>query len=339
MITKINLYSERIMIAMMNIAFAGFRHGHIYVLYDEVIKHPNAALTGCFEENEAERKKAAESRGIDFNYGSYEEILQDPKVDTVAIGDYYSKRGKMVIEALKHGKHVICDKPLCTSLTELDEIERLAAETGCKVQCMFELRFSPETQTVRSLIANGEIGKVLNAGFTAQHFLNYGVRPDWYFKEGCHGGTINDIAIHGIDILRYLTGKELTGTYAARCWNAFAEAEPNFKDSAQFMIEMDGMAVMADVSYSAPKCPDVPTYWNFNIFGTEGLITFKSGSGKVSVYKDDCRVIECERPERSFVDCLAAEIRGESSLITTADTIISTHQALTVQAFADKNRA
>ncbi len=320
----------------MNIAFAGFRHGHIFVLYDEVKSHPNAVLMGAFEENEAERNKVAQSRGIEFNYSSYEEILNDPRVDTVAIGDYYSKRGKMVIEALKHGKHIICDKPLCTSLSELEEIDKLTNESGLKVHCMFELRFMAQADKVRELIAGGEIGTVLNVGFTAQHHLNYGVRPDWYYKEGCHGGTINDIAIHGIDLLRYMTGKELTDIFAARTWNAFAVNEPQFEDSAQFMVEMDGMAVMADVSYSAPKYPDVPTYWNFNIFGTDGLLTFRSGNNTLNIFKDDHKVIECEKPQRSFVDCLAAEINGESSRITTADTVISTHQTLSIQAVADK---
>ena len=53
----------------------------------------------------------------------------------------------------------------------------------------------------------------------------------WYFEEGKHGGTINDIAIHGIDLLRFITGKEFTKVNFAKTWNAFADKEPEFKES------------------------------------------------------------------------------------------------------------
>ena len=106
----------------MNIAFAGFRHGHIYGLYDKVLSSERVNLAGCFEETENAKNEAKSLRDIDFNYNTYEDILGDENIDIIAIGDYYGKRGRMVIDALKSGKHVICDKPICTSLDELCEI-------------------------------------------------------------------------------------------------------------------------------------------------------------------------------------------------------------------------
>ncbi|MBQ7050370.1 MAG: Gfo/Idh/MocA family oxidoreductase, partial [Firmicutes bacterium] len=100
----------------MNIAFAGFRHSHIYGLYKSAVENPEVTITGCCEENEEARLAAEKEIGSSFKYNSYEELLQDPSVEAVAIGDYFQKRGGMIIAALKAGKHVICDKPLCTSL-------------------------------------------------------------------------------------------------------------------------------------------------------------------------------------------------------------------------------
>jgi predicted dehydrogenase len=62
-------------------------------------------------------------------------MLDEVEVDIVAVGDYYGVRGERVIAALERGKHVIADKPLCTSLAELDRIEQLAAEKGLSVFC------------------------------------------------------------------------------------------------------------------------------------------------------------------------------------------------------------
>ena len=105
----------------MNIAFAGFRHSHIMVLYNMALNAEDVHITGCFEEDDKARESAVKDWGISFTYDSYEALLDDVEVEAVAIGDYYQKRGAMVIAALKKGKHVMCDKPICTDLDELEE--------------------------------------------------------------------------------------------------------------------------------------------------------------------------------------------------------------------------
>ena len=109
----------------MNIAFAGFRHGHIFSLYNMAFYSEKFHISGFHEENTVVKEQISLANGIEFNYNTFEDILSDSNIDVIGIGDYFSKRGSMVISALKSGKHVICDKPICTSLCELDEIEKL----------------------------------------------------------------------------------------------------------------------------------------------------------------------------------------------------------------------
>ena len=92
----------------MNIAFAGFRHGHIFVLYEMAKNHKDYQIVGAFEE-EINAKNAAEEKGVTFNYSTYMALLEDKSVEVVAIGSAYGDRGQMAIEALKAGKHVICE--------------------------------------------------------------------------------------------------------------------------------------------------------------------------------------------------------------------------------------
>lgn len=320
----------------LNIAFAGFRHSHIFGLYNLALENKNVNITGCFEENSAEKENVEKIHGIAFSYTSYEEVLNDDKVDAVAIGDYYAKRGQMVIDALKHGKHVICDKPVCTDLTELDEIEKLAKEKNLQVCCMFDLRYMPQISKVKEIIEHGELGDLRIASFTGQHCLDYGNRPGWYFEEGKHGGTINDIAIHGIDLLRFITGKNLTNVNCAKTWNAFAAEEPAFKDSAQLMIEMENMSVMADVSYAAPKCSGMPTYWDFYLWGTKGMVNFKLCENVIHLYKEMEEVIECEPLALGYLDAFIKEIEGISTMMSTKSVIDSQRQVLMIQKAADK---
>lgn len=260
----------------MNIAFAGLRHCHIFDLYKMVQADSSYTILGAFEAD-ADARKEAEALGVYCNYASYDELLADPKVEVVALGGCYGDRGQMVISALQAGKHVMADKPLCTDLEQLDMIEKLAVEKNLKVSCMFTMRFEKKIQALKKLVASGALGEINNVYFGGQHPLQYGRRPDWYYKPGKHGGVINDIAIHGIDVLNFAIGLEVDKTLAARCWNKFADCEPNFRDSAQLMLTAkNGAGILADISYSIPDGVEfaLPYYWQFYIWGTKGTISF-----------------------------------------------------------------
>ncbi len=317
----------------MNIAFAGFRHGHIFSLYNKAEKYAN--ITGCFEEDDNERLSIEKTKGINFDYQSYEDILNDTDVDAVAIGDYYGKRGKMVIEALKHGKNVICDKPICTSIDELDEIEKLVTATGLKVSCMLDLRYMPQIQRTKEIVRNNEIGRIHIVSFTGQHPLDYGNRPGWYFEEGKHGGTINDIAIHGVDLVRYITGENLSKIDFARCWNAYASEVPEFKDCAQFNIRMGDMVVSGDVSYSAPTFAH-PFYWNLCFWGEKGMMNFNRSDPHLYLYtKDGKEIIECDTVSEDYMMDFIDEISGKETMMNTYDILKSQRQVLNIQLAAD----
>lgn len=269
----------------MNIAFAGLRHDHIFALYTMAEMNPLYRIVGAFEEDDDARRRA-EIRGAVCSYTSFDELLRDPTVDVVALGGCYGDRGNMAIKALQSGKHVIADKPLCTALDELDEIERIAKERGCKVSCMFTMRFEKKINALKALVASGALGEINNVYFGGQHPLQYGRRPMWYFKEGKHGGVINDIAIHGIDVLSYALGLEARQILAARCWNKIADKQPEFKESAQLMLTaQNGAGILADVSYAIPDGIefDLPYYWQFYIWGTKGTLRF-SLNEKASYY-------------------------------------------------------
>ena len=108
-------------------------------------------------------------------------------------------------------------------------------------------------QSAERLVRSGELGEIHAVNFTGQHPLNYGTRPLWYFDRRLHGGTFNDLAIHGLDAVSMITGLSYARTLCARQYNAFAREEPSFPDCAQLMGEYEnGAGLIADVSYSAP---------------------------------------------------------------------------------------
>lgn len=318
----------------MKIAFAGFRHGHIWGLYDKVKSTEGISVHGAWEADDA-AKAAAMKRIEEPFYDSYDELLAG--ADAVAIGDYYGIRGQLIIHALRAGKHVISDKPICTSMDELRLIRTIALEKRLKVSCMLDLRYDCAVRAAKKLVEAGKLGKIHAMSFNGQHSLNYGVRPQWYFEEGKHGGVINDIAIHGIDALRYITGLEFVKTNAARTWNAFAKKNPSFKDCAQFMAEFEGGAgLVADVSYAAhPKTAGaMPSYWRFTLWGEEGCAEFRCGDEKMIFASRESETIE-EIPCVKTEDDWLSDFLKPYHAAAVKDVLASTEAVLAIQQFAD----
>ncbi len=114
----------------LRIAIAGFRHGHIMDLYRRAAEHPALQLVAACEEDEATRAQLAAQGQVDITHSDLLTMLREVPCDAVAIGDYFSRRGALAIAALEHGKHVISDKPLATSLAEVERITALAAASG-----------------------------------------------------------------------------------------------------------------------------------------------------------------------------------------------------------------
>lgn len=329
----------------MRIAFAGFRHGHILGLYQQATEHPGVEIVAACESHQPTVDKLKADGNVKITHGDLGSMLAEVSCDAVAIGDYYAARGKLAIAALKAGKHVIADKPICTSLDELSEIERLASAGKLRVGCMLDLRANGFYRAARKEIASGAIGEVHTVSFSAQHPLMPTVRPGWYFEQGLHGGTINDIAIHAIDIIPWMTGRSIDGVVAARAWNARMTSVPFFQDAAQLMLRLDNQGgVLGDVSYLAPeKCGySVPQYWRITCHGSNGMIEATLNEVKIATNQDtELRVVKPLADEpMCIIDSFIRDIAGKSTAddLTTALVLTASRRTLEAQAAADKEK-
>ena len=172
--------------------------------------------------------------------------------------------------------------------------------------------------------------------------MNWGARPSWYFEKGRHGGTFNDIAIHGLDAVHYITGLSYTETIAARTWNAFAVHAPDFQDSAPLMGKLEnGAGLIADVSYAAPAKagPFLPSYWRFTFWGSRGWLECRVGEGHIFLaHAGDTGPQVCVAPPvgRDVLDDFQDEIQGRDVLFDTQSVLDSTRKALQIQRIADQ---
>ncbi len=328
----------------MNLAVCGLRHVHIHTLIALCGVNPEVNLVGAFEADDAARLAAREALpGLPF-YDTYGALLADPQVEAVAVGDYYGIRGERTLQALEAGKHVISDKPLCTRMEELDTIGRLCRGRGLCLGCLLDLRYDPALRLARSVVQAGQLGAVHDVSFTGQHPLSWGVRPSWYFEPGKHGGTFNDIAVHGLDAVRFITGMDMARVDFARSWNAFAKEAPDFPDCAQAALTLTGgAALMLDVSYAAPHPSGMilPPYWRFTFWGEGGFLEARLGDGFITLAlagDEAARQIPAEAVPGNPLSDFLEEVKGGRPLFDTESILTASRSALALQAAADSMR-
>lgn len=327
----------------MKVGFAGFAHSHSISMYNYVKSSEELQLGGVFE-SDPQIKEQLKEKGIEVTHESLEALLDEKDIDIIAVGPCFSERGKTIIASLQAGKHVIVDKPVCTKLSEIEEIERLVKEKNLKLGCMLTMRYTALMQGLRDAIQSGRIGEVKSITYSQQHPLMYKTRPKWFTEPEKHGGCINDIAIHGIDVISFAMGLRVKNVLAARTWNAFATEKKDFKDSGQFMIELsNGAGVISDVSYSLPSgiAYGYPLRWE--IFGSKGVLRFTTHSKEIELYYDEEKqpiFLELPNPKSGYWEDFIREIKGEKPFVLTTEEIInSTKDTLKIQAFADKMEA
>lgn len=303
------------------------------------------SIVAACEEDIETRERLLRDGGVKITHDSYAQMLDQVPCDVVAVGDYFGKRGEIIIKALERGKHVISDKPICTSLEQLDRIESLAAEKNLKVGCMLDLRDSGVFIRVRELVRDGAIGEVHAVSVSGQHPLLLGQRAGWYFEEGKHGGTLNDIGIHAFDLIPWLTGLQFREVTAARSWNAFASDFPHFKDGGQFMLTMENdCGVIGDVSYFMPNSLGytLDMYWRITIFGREGVIEAGLNLPHIKLARDGNEEVQLIEPDQTdaggYLRAFLRDIQGEADndTLITADVLRASRVALMAQRAGDE---
>jgi predicted dehydrogenase len=149
----------------------------------------------------------AERHAAALTTDSVDQLLSDDRVDIVYVGTPNATHAALVVQALRMGKHVLCDKPLATSVSDAIAAVQLAQHDHRKLGVCFQLRHHPAHQQARELIRDGVIGDVVSARADAGSF---GAAADWRTsRELATAGVIFDLGVHVLDLLRFTLGLEV----------------------------------------------------------------------------------------------------------------------------------
>jgi predicted dehydrogenase len=165
--------------------------------------------------------EAAQRLGAGFSIpkitNNYREILRDPAIDAVHICTPNAQHFPMAKDALNAGKHVICEKPLATSVDDGEELVALAAERGLRNCVCHNLRFYPMVQQMRAMRKAGDLGEILVVqGTYFQDWLLYDTDWNWRVdaKAGGPSRCMADIGSHWFDLAEHVTGLQVSSLCA-----------------------------------------------------------------------------------------------------------------------------
>jgi predicted dehydrogenase len=182
------------------------------------------------------------------------------------------------LAAVRHRKHVLCEKPLACSAEAARRLWIEAERASVVHMCGFNLRFLPAVRLARELIGGGELGRPTHfrARFLASSALRSDQRRTWRFDRAASGsGAVADLGSHLVDMARYLVGEPAAVSAAARTFVQRLDGEPvDVDDAFAAVVEFEGDAVgTLEASRAAGRRSNELA---FEVDGSRGSLGFRS---------------------------------------------------------------
>lgn len=185
----------------------------------EYADNPQAKLVGFYDLNQERAAQLADRYGATA-YASVEALLANPEIDAVSICAANFAHAELTIAALKAGKHVLCEKPMATTLEDCETMAKAARDAGKFLMIGHNQRLAKAHALARKLIVDGLIGDVVTFRTTFGHGgpETWSVDPGkntWFFdKTRAAMGAMADLGIHKTDLIQFLTGQKVVRTTA-----------------------------------------------------------------------------------------------------------------------------
>src|SRR5260370_9639470 len=228
-------------------------------------RSPSADLRAVASRDALRATALAQSLGAPMAYGSYLELMEDSEIDAVYISLPNAQHHGWVLSALRHGKHVLCEKPLALSLDEAQEMATVAASQRRYLMEAFMYRFHPRIERARTLVHGGSLGRIqyARARFTGRLSDRFD-RTNYRFGSVAEGGgALYDIGCYCVDAISWFLAGKVGGL------SSWLDLEPTGADArAAALLEFENRAI------GQFFCAiDIPGGSDLEVAGDEGVLT------------------------------------------------------------------
>ncbi|MFK0164779.1 Gfo/Idh/MocA family protein [Rhizobium sp. NPDC090279] len=274
------------------------------------------------------------------------EILEDRSIALIVSAAISSERAALAIEAMRHGKDVMLDKPGMVTLDQLADVRKVQAETKRIVSILYSEHFeTASTVKAGELVKAGAIGKVIHTTGLGPHRLRKPTRPDWFFDRKRYGGIITDIASHQCEQFLFFADSLEAEVLSATVSNRANPETPGLQDYGDFHLRTPDVTGYVRVDWFTPD--GLSTWGDGRLFivGTEGTIELRKyidvagRPGTDHLFLTDSKGmqhIDCTGFDLPYGRQLAADIRDRTETAMGQDHCFKAMElALKAQALAE----
>jgi len=262
---------------MIRVGMLSFAHMHAASYAECIGQIEGAEIAGVYDRDKARGRTMAQNFHTDF-YDKLE-VFFGADLDAVIVCSENSRHRELAVAAAEAGKHVLCEKPIATTVEDAEAIIAACEANDVKLQVAFPCRFLLAITRAKQIVDAGKLGRILAIKGT-----NHGTMPGGWFtdKALAGGGAVMDHTVHVADLMRWFLGAEVTEVYA-EVGNMIYD--DHFDDCGTLTMTFDnGVFATLDPSWSRNRA--YPTWGDVTmaITGTEGVLCVDALNQKVMLY-------------------------------------------------------
>ena len=249
--------------------------------------------------------KAANEFGVEDAkvYVDYKELLKDESIEIVHVCTPNRSHSFISVDAMRAGKHVMCEKPMAINSEEALKMLEASKETGKKLTIGYQSRFRKDSQYLKACCENGELGEIY---YGKAHALRRRAVPTWgvflnEYEQG--GGPLIDIGTHALDLTLWMMNnykpKMVVGsvykklgdqTQTANAWGDWDPEKYTVEDSAfGYIVMEDGATIVLESSWALNTLDVIEA--STSLCGTKAGADMREGL-RINYVKNNLQVVE-----------------------------------------------
>ncbi len=327
----------------LKFAVIGSAHGHITEFIDDMISMGHE-FAGIYDDKSPLVSRLSER----YNVPVYDdmEILFDTGIEIAGTSAINNQKIDIIEECSRRGVHVIADKPIVIDQQQYERLERVTGRGNIQVGMMLSVRFDPCVSTLKKLVDQGVIGKLLSVEIFNPHRLGAANRPAWHFKKNQNGGIIIDLIVHSVDLFNWLTQSEIADYKGVMVKSILPEKE-DFYDSSQYFVRSENNVT----GYFRVDWHMTDTHWTWGdlrVFctGTRGSMEARVlgdplTKGKLLILFEEgkeTRSIELDENVGSVTKDFINRVQGREYIVGHKDILLASRNAIELDREAERIR-
>jgi predicted dehydrogenase len=238
-------------------------------------------------------------------YATLEEMLAREQLDVAALCNNNGRRAPAILACAARKLDVIAEKPLALDRASMDAVYAAVKRSGIRLGMLLPMRFDPPYLAMRRIVASGEIGEVIE--MDAQKSYQLGARPQWQKHTATYGSTILWIAIHGIDLMLWVSGRSFTEAASIQSRVGFPEYGDMQNVTASIFRMDNGGAASLHMDYMRPESAGGHGDDRLRVAGSLGVVEYQESTGVTLLKKGAPPVTIRDLPPKGsvFLDFLS----------------------------------